>query len=270
MTASFVSAVAFAASLAIALGPSPGPRLGRLAAPTSAASRRRSGRTAVRVGGVILVLAVCAAVGGATVGVLMVVATTVGATAAGLLRSRRADRRHLRAEADVARACALLAAEVRAGRPPESAVEIVSTDCPVLVPAAAALSVGDDAVRIWRGQAPQPGCAGLHDLSRAWEVSRACGAPMGPSLDQVAAALEREAEVAQTVRGELASAQATGRLMSVLPLVGIGLGYTIGGRPLDFLIGTPAGLVCTLAATLLACLGILWTQALGRVPGRRT
>ena len=58
--------------------------------------------------------------------------------------------------------------------------------------------------------------------------------------------------------------------MSVLPLVGIGLGYTIGGRPLDFLIGTPAGLVCTLAATLLACLGIAWTQALGRVPGPRS
>lgn len=269
MTAALVSAAACAAALAAALGPSPGPRLARLAAPTGGAARRSSGRGALLTGGAILVLAVCTAVGGATVGVLMVVATTVSATVTGLVRSRRSDQRRLHAEADVARACALLAAEVRAGRPPESAVDVVSADCPVLGPAAAALSVGDDAVRIWRGQAPQPGCAGLHDLARAWEVSRACGAPMGPSLDQVAAALEREAEVAQTVRGELASAQATGRLMSVLPLVGIGLGYTIGGRPLDFLIGTPAGLVCTLAATLLACLGIVWTQALGRVPGRR-
>lgn len=263
-----VAAVAAAAAVTMAGGPRGGPRVSRLALPAGRPRRRRGARGAALTGVALALVAGTTAVAGATVGVLAAVALVVSGTTGVLLLARRREQQRLRAEAQVARACALLAAEVRAGRPPEAAVDVVAGDCVVFAPAAAALSVGDDPARTWRDEAERPGCAGLDDLARAWQVSRSCGAPMAPSLDHVAVALDREAEVGRTVRGELASAQATGRLMAVLPLVGVGLGYTIGGDPLDFLLGSGVGLVCTLVATVLACLGILWTHALGRQPGR--
>ncbi|WOQ17624.1 hypothetical protein [Raineyella sp. W15-4] len=269
--------VALAAALAVAalVGVPPGRAAGRLAgqpvaeaAPAihrAAGGRRRA--VLVLLGALLAVLVVGVASGpqGAAYAAIGLVPAL---TAASLLKGRARELARARSEAEVARACSLVAAEVRAGRAPEGAVDLVAEDCPVLAPAAAALLVGDDVVRTWRHQAGRPGCGGLADLARAWEVSRACGAPMGPSLDQVAGALEREAEVSRLVRGELASAQATGRLMAVLPAVGIGLGYSIGGRPLDFLLHTAVGLACTVVAVALASLGTLWTTALARTPGR--
>ncbi|QGF22832.1 type II secretion system F family protein [Raineyella fluvialis] len=215
-----------------------------------------------------LVLVVAWLVQGPRAAAYIVLVIVPVATVVSLARSRRKRSARTRAETEVARACGMVAAEVRAGRAAEAAVGLVAGDCPVLARAAAALLVGDDVVRTWRAQALEPGCAGLLDLARAWEVSQACGAPMGPSLDQVAGALERDAEVSRLVRAELASAQATGQLMAVLPVVGIGLGYSIGGRPVDFLLHTTVGLACSVAAVVLASIGALWTRALARSPGR--
>ncbi len=269
MTAGVLGALSAAAAVALMVLPMARPAVHRLQ-PT-AGPQVRAGRRRLSAGaGVVVALVVLGFLaGGLAGGVLVLVAESIVGTIGTLARGRRREKQRGRAEMDAARACALLAAEVRAGRPPESAVEVVSRDCPIFEPAAAALLVGDDPVRAWREQGARPGQGGLADLARAWEVSRACGAPMGPSLDQVAQALDREAEVARTVRSELASAQATGRLMAALPLVGIGLGYGIGGQPIDFLVTTRLGLACTLLATLLACAGALWTEALSRTPGRK-
>lgn len=266
-----------AAGLAVALlvAAPRGRSVGRLVEaprPEAPVEDRRSGRSRrlgpVVVLGGLLVVVVAGVVAGLPGAAYAVIGLVPALTVAALLKGRAREAARARSEAEIARACSLVAAEVRAGRAPEGAVGLVAEDCPVLAPAAAALQVGDDVVRTWRHQADGPGCGGLADLARAWEVSRACGAPMGPALDQVAAALEREAEVSRLVRGELASAQATGRLMAVLPAVGIGLGYSIGGRPLDFLLHTTVGLACTVTAVVLASAGTLWTTALARTPGR--
>ncbi|WOP19072.1 hypothetical protein [Raineyella sp. LH-20] len=268
---------AMAAGLAVALlvaaprGRSVARLVERPAAETAAGERRPGGfrrvGLLVALGG-LLVTTVAGVVAGLAGAAYVMIGLVPALTVTSLVRGRVQEAARARSEAEVARACSLVAAEVRAGRAPEGAVGLVAEDCPILAPAAAALQVGDDVVRTWRHQAAGPGCGGLADLARAWEVSRACGAPMGPALDQVAAALEREAEMSRLVRGELASAQATGRLMAVLPAVGIGLGYSIGGRPLDFLLHTTAGLACTVTAVVLASVGTLWTTALARTPGR--
>lgn len=269
MNAGIIAAMAAAAATTLLVVPVRAPELQRLSTVLVAPVPRR-GRWRLAVPGAsFVVLGWAYVLGGVTAGALSLMTVVLVSTAAVLGRIRVRDRQRRRAAAEVSRACALLAAEVRAGRPPESAVEVVAVDAPVLGAGAEALAIGDDVVRVWRIQAQRPGCGELGALARAWEVSRTYGAPMGPSLDQLAQQLESEADVARTVRGELASAQATGRLMAVLPLVGIGLGYAIGGRPLDFLVHTRVGLACALVATLLGCAGMLWTDALGRAPGRR-
>lgn len=268
MSVAVVAACVAAGSALVAVRGERGSTLARLAV---VAEGTQGSRRPVRWLLVALALAGVAAaalVGGLREATLAAALALVGMTAAVQLRARSRERLRRATQAETARACVLVAAEVRAGRSPEGAVELVATDCGILGPAAAALAVGDDVVRLWREQSRRPGQSGLAALGRAWQVSRGCGAPMGPSLDQVAVALEREVEVAATVQGELAAAQATGRLMAVLPLVGIGLGYSIGGRPLDFLLESTAGLACTFASTILACGGVLWTSALSRSSGR--
>ena len=66
------------------------------------------------------------------------------------------------------------------------------------------------------------------------------------------------------VAGELSAPLATGKVMAVLPGCGVALGYLLGGEPLDWLVGGPPGWACLLAGAVLACLGVLWIEALAR------
>ena len=50
--------------------------------------------------------------------------------------------------------------------------------------------------------------------------------------------------------------------MAVLPLVGIGLGYALGGDPLGFLLAQPAGWVCLNVGVALVCAGVWWIDAI--------
>jgi tight adherence protein B len=87
---------------------------------------------------------------------------------------------------------------------------------------------------------------------------------MAAALEQVAAALAAEQELRAVVAGELSAPRATGKVMAVLPVCGVGLGYLLGGEPIDWLVGQPIGWACLLAGAVLACLGVLWIEALAR------
>jgi tight adherence protein B len=66
------------------------------------------------------------------------------------------------------------------------------------------------------------------------------------------------------VSAELAAPRSTGKLMAALPLVGVGLGYLLGGRPLEWLVAGPPGWACLLLGLLLAAAGVLWIERLAR------
>ena len=69
------------------------------------------------------------------------------------------------------------------------------------------------------------------------------------------------------VASELSAPRATGKVMAALPGCGIGLGYLLGGDPIHWLLGGPLGWGCLLAGVVLACLGVLWIEALARQRG---
>ena len=48
----------------------------------------------------------------------------------------------------------------------------------------------------------------------------------------------------------------------MLPLLGLGLGASIGAHPLEFLVGTSWGLVCLFGGAGLALLGLWWVERL--------
>jgi len=194
---------------------------------------------------------------------LVIVAATAVAAALFVLRQIRLARSRsasLHARAQVIAALDLLAAELRAGILPRQAIEAVADDAPFLRPAAAAAAHGGDVAAALRVASAEPGAAALADLGSAWHVAERSGAPLAHVLDRVATAARDEAEVDREVQAEAAPARATGRLMAVLPVLGLSLGAGMGADPVHVLTGTVVGASCLAGGIALACAGIVWVD----------
>lgn len=214
---------------------------------------------------ILLVLVIAVGFSGEARGaVLASTGLLVALTAGRLVVLYRRRRSTLRARADVAQACTVLASYLRVGQVPSAALAIAAADCDVLREGHRAHTLGGDVVRVWRQQAGRRGHMGLLDLARAWQVSVETGAPMSSMLDQVASSLSADQSLMGVVNSELAAARATSKVMAALPPCGIGIGYLLGGDPVRWLLAGPAGWACLLSGVLLACAGVLWIEALAR------
>jgi tight adherence protein B len=244
-------------------GAGPGPRSLAGAAPPGPSAKPLSGLV---LGGLasVLVVVIALVLDGGRGAVLGLALLVLAWTVTGLLRLHRHARLMRRRRAEVAQACAALAAQLRVGQVPSVALATAAEDHPVLREARDAQDLGGDVVRVWRVQARQAGAIGLLELARAWQVSGQTGAPMSAALEQVAAALAAEQDLRAVVAGELSAPRATGKVMAVLPGCGVALGYLLGGEPIGWLLGGPLGWGCLLAGAVLACLGVLWIEALAR------
>lgn len=255
-----------AAALAVQRSPSARSR-GRLR--TALVPETRPGRrswsgvllTVVAAAGVPTLGALVHGTRGAVLGAAVTIA---GGTVVRIATLHARDRRAQRARSDVARACGILASYVRVGQVAAEALVLVGADCPVLAEAAAVQQIGGNVPDALRSQSVQPGHGGLLDLARAWQVSSSTGAPMAPALEEVASGLAADESLRSVVSAELAAPRSTGKLMAVLPLVGVGLGYLLGGRPLEWLVAGPTGWACLLLGLLLAAGGVLWIERLAR------
>jgi tight adherence protein B len=71
-------------------------------------------------------------------------------------------------------------------------------------------------------------------------------------------ALRDDDDVRREVAASLGPTRATGRLLAILPVFGLGLGYSMGADPLSVLLGTTFGSLCLAAGASLAAGGLLW------------
>ena len=250
------------------IGP-PDPVRGRLNRSVGRGSRRHPWlrRGMLGLAGLMIVVAAALLGGAAAAAVTFAVLIALGAAVRLGALSRR-TRRQQAIRAEVAQSCSVIANQVRVGRIPAEALTLAAADAPVLAVPARVCRNGGDVVAALLTQAEQPGCAGLRDLARAWQVGTRTGAPMAELLDQVAHALRSDQSVERTVSAELAGPRATGKVMAALPLCGIGLGYLLGGDPLGFLVGGPIGWACLVLGASLAAGGVLWIEWLARQVGR--
>ncbi|MGI9084571.1 MAG: type II secretion system F family protein [Aeromicrobium sp.] len=194
---------------------------------------------------------------------LVIVASTAVCVAVFVLRLLKVSRDRaaaVRTRARTAAALDLLAAELRAGSLPRHALAAVADDAPSLAAAAAATAHGGDVVAALRAASTGPGAGALADLAGAWHVAERAGAPLADVLDRVATTVRDDAEVDRDVLAEAAPARATGRLMAVLPVLGLTLGAGMGADPVHVLTGTVVGASCLAGGLALACLGLAWVD----------
>jgi tight adherence protein B len=81
-------------------------------------------------------------------------------------------------------------------------------------------------------------------------------------VQSIAEHIREEKEQQSVVEAELSSARSTGRMLAFLPVVGVAMGVFIGADPLAFITGSLLGQVCALAASVLASIGLYWSERL--------
>jgi tight adherence protein B len=201
------------------------------------------GTEAVPTGWVVL-LAVLLVVGGAPrlpalspprIVLAVTVAAVLGFGVA-QLRTARARRRTAQRRSQVVEVLVLMTAELRAAE------------------------LNGDVVAALHEAALVPGQELLGDLGGAWHVADRSGAPLAAVLARLAESARIERDIAREAEAGVAPARATGRLMAVLPIVGLLLGSGMGGDPVAVLTGTWIGVSCLAGGCALACLGIAWIE----------
>ncbi|MGZ5417195.1 MAG: type II secretion system F family protein [Nocardioides sp.] len=151
-----------------------------------------------------------------------------------------------------------LVGELRAGQPVLVALERGRELWPALGPVVAAGRLGADVPAALRRVAALPGAEGLREVAAAWQVSERSGATLSTALAQVVESARARRSAAHLVRSELASAQATARLVALLPLATLAMSVGVGGSPWRFLLTQPAGLSCLATGVALILTGLWW------------
>lgn len=185
-----------------------------------------------------------------------------GATAGGgaLVRSRRRVEQADATARSVQEVCEVLAAELAAGLPPVTALAASVEVWPPLGGVAEAARLGGSVPEAFRQLAAGPGARDLRLVAAAWSVAHQSGAGLAAALDAVAATLRDREATRLLIRGELASARSTARLVAALPVLTLGMGSGMGGAPVAFLVGSRPGLMLSAAGLGLGLAGLAWIE----------
>jgi tight adherence protein B len=171
-------------------------------------------------------------------------------------RRRRAER--LR----VVRALAALASELEAGQPPISALAECAGEPAVWPFALQAARTGSDIADGLSADAARAPV--LAQLAACWRAGAESGAGLAVSVQRLAQSARAAEDVHAALEAELSGPRATARTLAVLPVVGVGLGFMLGGDPVAWLLGTGIGRMCLLVGAALTGLGLVWTGRIAR------
>jgi tight adherence protein B len=99
-------------------------------------------------------------------------------------------------------------------------------------------------------------------LAACLDVAEASGAPLAAVLQRLAVQLESDLDAAAIRETALEGPKATVRLLTWLPVLGLGLGMLMGVDPVSFLIGGPVGWAALTSGTGLMIAGRYWSRTL--------
>lgn len=151
---------------------------------------------------------------------------------------------------------------LRAGMTPQAVMSTLSRQDERLRPISRAIALGEEPGRAIavRGQMlPSAAAEVLTGMAAVWSVSERSGAPAADTILRYAAARRDALDAERERRIAMAGPRATVRVLSWLPLIGLGLGLLIGVRPLE-LIAAPPGQLSIGSGIVLYVLG-RWSMA---------
>lgn len=220
-------------------------------------SRRPSGAAAALVA--VLVAGSAAAMGLALTHLaLLCIGLAATAGVARLLERSRHQRAATERRQRVVDFCEALVGELQAGQPVVRALERAVPVWSETATVSAAARLGADVPTALRRVAELPGAAEIRRLAGAWELCGTTGAGLAFAVEQVLETARVEQATGRLVQGELASARATARLVTALPVVVLLAAQGIGARPWHFLVATRPGLGCLALGVGLALAGLSW------------
>lgn len=100
------------------------------------------------------------------------------------------------------------------------------------------------------------------ELAACLDIAEASGCPLADVLTRFAAQLDAAEDADAARQTALAGPRATVRLLTWLPLMGLGLGAALGVDPLATLLGTPLGLAALVGGVILTAAGRAWSARL--------
>lgn len=214
----------------------------------------------VVLGGALMGVAVLGVAGDMRVGALR------GGLLAGVLLTVQTAFAHRRVEAAKTRrsqhwqeACEVMAAQLRAGRSAPQALDAAASACPELLPVARRLQLGGNVATALREIPSSPAARGM---ASAWATAEASGAALAGVVERVLSELLVQQEIRREVDAQLSGPRATARLLAVLPIAGIGLGFLLGVDVPHTLLSTVFGLLCLGVGGVLALVGLAWVEHL--------
>ncbi|MES0838158.1 type II secretion system F family protein [Nocardiopsis tropica] len=148
--------------------------------------------------------------------------------------------------------CRVLAAELRAGQPPQEALRIAAAEAGPLVGAV------DDAESLRREATRDPDLRALAYLAVCWEVAADTGAGPAEVVDALAANLTEQEEQRAEAEARTSGPRTTAIVLTCLPVAGVLMSSGLGGSPLEFLFTTPLGVACLVCGVFLDLLGFWW------------
>ena len=218
-------------------------------------SRTAAGVLSVACSAILLVLDVSPLLLLVGVGVVAVVVVERRRGAARAARDRRAE--------EVDEAITALAADLRSGARPSSALQAAARASPeVFGDAARGAQWGADPVLALRRSARRPGAEAVADLAVAWQVATRTGCHLADLVDRVRDSVRASLATSREVSETLAPVRATARLLAVLPVAGVGVGAAIGVDVVHLLSTTLWGQACLGAAVLLVAAGLWLVEAI--------
>lgn len=120
----------------------------------------------------------------------------------------------------------------------------------------------------WFSGSDATALAALTDLCAVWRVAREAGGGFAVSLDYLASAIRDRARELRQVHEAAIGPIATLRLMTALPVIGLGFGEALGFGSVRVLLTTGGGLAALVAGGVLLLLGRVWARGIIRTAQR--
>ena len=156
----------------------------------------------------------------------------------------------------------VVAAALRAGQPPDTALRyaVAATPRGPWRLGSPAVDLVDELERLARVH----GMPALEHVTRAWRLAAETGAPLANAVEVGAALMRHARDHEHALAVAFAGPRATIRLLSVLPLGGPVVGWVLGLDPVDMYLRSPLGRACLGVGIFLVVVGRVWCRRLLR------